>query len=191
MSTGIFFVITAPTGAGKTTVAKELLKRIPELNRLVTVTTRPPRSGERDGVDYHFVSPEVFKRMQNENAFIETTYYANFLYGSPKNALDQVKKGKYILAVTDRKGVVVIKKRIPQNSVAIWLTTKTPEICADRLIKRNSESQSQLAERITIAQREMNEEAENPLCEATFINDNLETCIQEVTQFIQDKIRQS
>lgn len=188
MSKGIFFVILAPTGAGKTTVAREILKQLPQLARIITVTTRPPRPNERDGIDYHFISEKEFNARKKDGAFIETTSFGGAHYGSPKSALEELTSGKSFIAVMDRPGGIAVKKLLGNDAVLLWIAPPSFEELTNRLIKRKSESPEKLAERIEIGKSEIAEEQHTPICEATFINDDLTACVENMVAFIKERI---
>ncbi len=160
-STGKIFIITAPSGCGKTTITNEVILQLQghySVERLVTYTTRFPRINETPGVDYHFVSEKTFSELRCSDFFIETTTYNGFHYGSPIEMVERVKLGHSTIIITDLPGVIRLKELIPQ-AVAIWLTVPNIRILYDRLIARNTENRFQIKKRLAIARHEIVEAA--------------------------------
>lgn len=109
---GRFVVITRPSGSGKTTVLKELLRLVPNSGRIVTTTTRGPREGEVDGVDYHFISRERFAALVERGEFLEHVEIYGHRYGSTIKALNEaLAKHEIVFAVLDPRGALALKKR--------------------------------------------------------------------------------
>lgn len=134
---GKLILIAGPSGAGKTTVALAVLKRIPHLTRLITYTSKDPRPGEADGVDYHFVTTQRFEELIKEDFFIEhANVYGNW-YGVPRSVLDDLYKGMNILAVVDVQGVHTLKMRYPYTT-AVWIDAPSDEELARRLGARDA-----------------------------------------------------
>jgi len=186
MAQGHLFIISAPTGAGKTTLANAVIKKLAStilLEKIVTYTTRPPRPRELPDIDYHFISPEAFTRKEHENFFLETNFYNNFWYGSPRSIVTDLAQGKSLILITDRNGAQGIKKLIP-SAVLIWISVPDMDTLEERLSKRGSEHDEALAHRIALAQQEMEQEKHEPLFEAHIMNDNLTTALCELEQFI-------
>ncbi|WP_461830054.1 guanylate kinase [Aquifex sp.] len=118
---GKVFIISAPSGTGKTTVAKKVLSQLPDLVRVVTYTTRPPRPGEVDGQDYRFISKEDFEKKIKENYFLEyANVYGNY-YGTPKKDIEDIlSQGKDALLIIDVQGAFKVKSLMPE-AVSIFL----------------------------------------------------------------------
>lgn len=185
-SKGHLFVISAPTGAGKTTITQKVILRLEKtvpLFKVVTYTTRPPRPQELDGIDYHFISIQDFERKLEWGDFLETTSYDGHWYGSPKDILTDLTEGKSFILVTDRAGSKTIKTLCP-DAILIWLTVPSPEIIAQRLKQRGTENHEQFMSRLAIATKEMNEENTERLFDHHIMNTDLEQAMSELEAII-------
>lgn len=147
---GKVFIISAPSGTGKTTVAKKVLSQLPDLVRVVTYTTRPPRPGEVDGQDYRFISKEDFEKKIKENYFLEyANVYGNY-YGTPKRDIEDIlSQGKDALLIIDVQGAFKVKSLIP-DAVSIFLLPPSFEELKRRIegrgyIDKNLEKRLQTA----------------------------------------------
>ncbi|MFW2331159.1 MAG: guanylate kinase [Nitrospinota bacterium] len=154
---GILFVLTAPSGAGKTTVANLLVKSCSDLERSVSYTTRPKRDSEQDGIDYHFVEDDIFSKMIEEEAFIEWAKVHNNYYGT---SLSQVKSRlamkKDLIAVIDIQGAASIRK-LGLNSTSIFLMAPSLEVIKERLAKRGDVSSDSTKVRLANYKHEMSQ----------------------------------
>lgn len=183
---GLLFVVSAPTGGGKSTLVTKVLPALQEqfaISRIVTYTTRIQRPGEIHGQDYQFVTKEDFLTLQNANFFLETTQYHDNLYGSPKDFFSHLAQGKSFIAITDRRGLAFYKSLYPE-AVCIWITPPSLEILAKRLASRGSESPDALKHRIQLAEAEILAEQKNPLCPIHIINDDMDYAIKMLTSVI-------
>ncbi|PLX77126.1 MAG: guanylate kinase, partial [Desulfuromonas sp.] len=118
---GLIYIVSAPSGAGKTSLCKELLATFPELQMSISYTTRPIRSGEADGVDYHFVSTEIFKKMIEEKSFAEWAEVHGNYYGTSLAVLEQAQQdGHDVLLDIDCQGAAQLKKNLG-NGVFIFI----------------------------------------------------------------------
>ena len=153
---GKLIVISGPSGSGKNTVIRRLLERTRHpLVLSVSVTTRPPRPGERDGVDYFFVSPQEFERMKAAGEFVECAQYVGHWYGTPRRWLDeQLHQGRWVLLEIDVQGALQIKRQFP-DAVLIFLRTPSLEEYERRLRRRGTEDERALRERLAQATREL------------------------------------
>ena len=184
---GLLVIFSAPTGVGKTTVAKKIvaeLENTVSIKKAQTYTTRPPRTGEKQNQDYVFVSESQFNIMKKNNLFWETTIYDGFSYGSPRSAKDDVLiKHEVVIMVTDRPGALTIKKDFPQ-ALLIWLTVPNIEIIKNRLINRGSEQGVALAQRILLAQEEIAIEVKEPLFDLHIQNIDLNETVSAIKKII-------
>jgi guanylate kinase len=174
---GKVIIITAPSGAGKTTVVKHLLKSFPQLAFSVSATTRPIREGEVDGRDYYFLSETDFKNKITANEFLEwEEVYAGRFYGT---LLSEVKRlndeGKTVVFDVDVKGALNIKNKFVNNALAVFVKTPSTEILIERLKNRSTESEAELQKRIERMQYELT--FENNF-DFTLINDKLEETLK-------------
>lgn len=181
MSNSSIFVMSAPAGTGKTTIASMLTSELPFLERAITTTTRLPRVGEKDGVDYHFVSEGQFHEMETKDAFLETVSLYGYWYGTTKAAVQAVlDKGKSVLLVIDTNGAKRVISLLPE---AILIFIKPPSIreLTKRLIGRKSEDADSIRRRVEQATKELQDE---PLFQYSVINDTLLRAYHEVKSII-------
>jgi guanylate kinase len=152
---GIIFILSAPSGAGKTTISRAALKAIRGLEASVSVTTRRPRHGEIEGVDYHFVSEEEFIRRRKSNEFAEWATVFEACYGTPRAALDRaVAEARDILLDIDIQGARQIKTSYPSDAVTIFVLPPTFAELEGRLRKRGTESEAAIESRLQRAREE-------------------------------------
>lgn len=171
-------ILTAPSGAGKTTIAYRLMKKLPSLVFSISVTTRAPRGGEEDGVDYYFVSPEEFKRRIGQNAFIEYEEpYKNKFYGTMFSELERIwKDHHYPLRIVEVKGAAQLKKRFKDRALSLFIKPPSLEALKQRLLKRGEEDLNSITERMERAKEEMMYENR---FDKVILNDKLEVAVQE------------
>jgi len=138
---GIIFILSAPSGAGKTTIYRAALKAIAGLEFSISLTTRAPREGEADGIDYSFVSEHEFKRRQSSGELAEWARVFESSYGTPRAPLDAaIASGRDILLDIDIQGARQIRAKYPVDSVSIFVVPPTPEELEGRLRGRGTET---------------------------------------------------
>ncbi|PWU10909.1 MAG: guanylate kinase [Verrucomicrobia bacterium] len=158
----VLILISAPSGGGKTTVVHQLLAARPDMTRVVTCTTREPRPGEVDGVDYYFLTAASFlKRLQAGN-FLEHAIVYGHSYGTLKSeVLGKLRQGKDVLLNVDVQGAATIRERAQQDSelkralVSVFLTPRSLEILEQRLRRRGTDSEAAIQKRLSVARREI------------------------------------
>ena len=152
---GHLYILSAPSGTGKTTLCNKLLHTTPGLVRSVSVTTRLPRRGEVDGKDYHFVSPTAFQRLKRSGGLLEWTAYAHAFYGTP---LDPLKcfltEGKDVMLLLDVQGAREVKKRF-KKATTIFLLPPSFEDLKKRLARRRTEKERDIEKRLHLAKQEI------------------------------------
>jgi len=154
---GILFVISAPSGAGKTTLCKEIIDFFPSLRHSVSYTTRPQRPGEQDGIDYHFVTPETFDAMVAEGAFAEWAEVHGNRYGTAIETLERFRlEGCDVLLDIDIQGARQLKKNYRQG-VYIFVLPPSFDELRRRLQGRNTDAPEVIARRLANAQLEVRE----------------------------------
>jgi guanylate kinase len=152
---GILFVISAPSGAGKTTLCHEVIDIFPRLRHSVSYTTRAPRAGEREGVDYHFVSPETFEAMVLEGAFAEWAEVHGNRYGTAVKILDGLREAGYdVLLDIDCQGAAQLKGRCPEGVFIFILPPGFKEL-ERRLRGRNTDAPAVIEQRLQNARSEI------------------------------------
>lgn len=152
---GTLYILTGPSGVGKTTVAKELLSSRTNLEKVITCTTRPPREGEKDGVDYHFLTEAEFEGLISENKLFEwARVYATY-YGSRKEDVQSLlDSGKDVLMVIDVQGAKSIEQSAPE-AIILALIAESPETLLNRIERRDEGTTANLEERKAALEEEM------------------------------------
>lgn len=149
------FVFSAPSGTGKTTIVKDILKSFPEFKFSVSATTRKKRPGEIDGVDYYFITEDEFKRKIENNEFVEWEKFYDYYYGTLKKTIDEnINNGFTTIFEVDVKGALNIKKVYP-DAVLIFIVPPSIEELKERLRKRNTETDEDLRKRLERAEMEL------------------------------------
>lgn len=154
MNKGSLFVITGPSGTGKGTVLKEVIKSLDRLYFSVSATTRKPREGEVDGVHYHFLTKDRFEELIAADRFLEYAQYAENYYGTPLDpVLDQLEQGNDVLLEIEVQGALQVKQRMPQ-AVLVFIAPPSFEELESRLRGRGTESEEVILRRLSIARHE-------------------------------------
>ncbi len=154
---GIVFIVSAPSGAGKTTLTRKVLSNYPDMSLSVSCTTRTPRAGEVPGKDYHFVSEAVFKRMLAEGDFAEWAEVHGKLYGTPRRLLErQLRRGRDVLLDIDVQGARQIKKHF-LSAVAIFVLPPSLDELRRRLAARGTDARKTIEQRWRNARHEIQE----------------------------------
>ena len=175
---GLLFILSSPSGAGKTTLSRKLLENDPEIKLSISATTRPPRPGEEDGVHYHFVSDAEFDRMVEEDDFYEWAHVFGYRYGTPKGHIREgLKQGQDYLFDIDWQGTQQLKQKDDQDVVTVFvLPPSLPEL-RRRLEARAQDSAEVIDDRMDRARAEISHWAEYKY---VVINDGLEDCFEKV-----------
>lgn len=178
---GIIVVISGFSGTGKGTLMKELIKRYDDYELSVSATTRNPREGEADGIEYHFISDEAFEKMIEEDGLIEHAGYCKHYYGTPKKFVeDKINEGKDVILEIEIQGALQIKKKFP-NALLLFVMPPSADELKKRLVGRGTETVEVINERLHRAKEE-SEGIEN--YDYILVNDNLDTCVVEMDSCI-------
>ncbi len=182
MFKGMIFVISAPSGGGKTTLCKRMLKILPKLVYSLSFTTRPPRSGEKDGKDYFFISKEEFTMKIKEKKLAEWAIVHGSYYGTPKDFLENsLKKGYNIILDIDVQGGIKIKKRYPLNTKLVFVIPPSLKVLEKRLRARRKDSAETIKRRLENAKKELREIRRY---DCLIINDDLEKATEQLKAII-------
>ena len=166
-------IITAPSGAGKSTIAAHILQSIDNLGFSVSATTRPQRDGETDGEDYYFISEKEFRKHVENNDFVEwEEVYEGIFYGTLKAEVERIwNTGRAVLYIVDVVGAKDLKGYFGEKALAIFIEPPSLDILKERLLSRGTETDKTLARRLERAEREMKEKDDFDLA---ILNDDLE-----------------
>lgn len=180
---GKLIVISAPSGAGKTSIVHHLLEKIPALSFSVSACSREKRDNETEGEDYYFLGVEGFKNKIEEDAFLEwEQVYENQYYGTLKSEVKSIwEAGKTVIFDVDVVGGLNIKNQYPENCLSIFIMPPSIEVLRERLAGRGSESEESLQKRITKAAAEI---ARNQEFDKVVLNDDFKLACEEVKQLI-------
>ncbi len=149
------FVITGPSGVGKGTLIRELLRRIPDLVLSVSATTRAPREGEENGRDYHFLTPEEFEQRVEEKDFLEFATYSGNRYGTLRSEVERcLDSGRSVVLEIEVQGAQQVRAAKP-DSVQIFIAPPDPAVLRERLMGRGTDSTEAIDERLKVAEQEL------------------------------------
>lgn len=179
---GRIFIVSAPSGCGKTTLCKRLLEDKINLTPSISVTTRPPRRGEKNGKDYFFVTPKEFIAMIDKKEFLEYEENFGYLYGTLKKTVDAaLKKGKNVLLSIDVKGAMNVRRLYPDNSSLIFIMPPSTEALKNRLESRMADTSKAIEDRLKIAKKEISYKDKY---DHVIVNDRLEKAYLKLKDII-------
>jgi guanylate kinase len=175
------FVITGPSGVGKGTLIRGLMERLPQLELSVSATTRKPRPGERDGSDYHFLSPEEFDRRVREGDFVEHADYAGRRYGTLRSELDRrVGAGVPVVLEIEVQGARQVREAMPE-AVQVFIAPPSREALRTRLIGRGTDDSEEVERRLDVAEEELAAQSEFG---HVVVNDRLDDALDELAAVV-------
>ena len=178
---GLLIVISGPSGAGKGTICKALLEKIDDLFISVSATTRSPREGEVDGVNYHFLTKEDFISKVERNDFLEYAEVHGNMYGTPKFKVEEMlEQGKNVILEIDIQGALKVKENFSEG-VFIFILPPSMEELKQRIIKRGSETQESLMTRFKNAYQEINYVSKYNYA---VVNDEVDTAVEKIEGII-------
>jgi guanylate kinase len=179
-------VLSSPSGGGKTSIAKNLLQARDDLGYSVSATTRPKREGEREGVDYHFLSRDEFLRRRDAGEFLESATYGGHLYGTLRSEIDRLfAQGRHAVLDIEIEGARQIRKSFP-NSLHVFVLPPSAEVLVQRLTGRNTEAPEVVRARITRAVEELGAVAEY---DYAIVNDDLVLAVAQVAAILDAEAR--
>ena len=175
---GLMLVLSSPSGAGKTTISRALLEKEQNLSLSVSVTTRPPRPSETDGVDYHFVTPERFEAMRAGGDLLEWAVVFGNSYGTPRSQVaDALETGRDVLFDVDWQGTQQLNEAMEADLVSVFILPPSADELERRLRSRAQDSDEVIAGRMARASDELSHWSEY---QYLIVNDDLNTSVQRV-----------
>jgi guanylate kinase len=186
LAVGKVFVITGPSGVGKGTLIERLLERIPELELSISATTREPRPGEMDGRDYHFLSPEEFRRRLEAGDFLEHASYSGNYYGTLRSEVGQrIEQGHSVVLEIEVQGARQVRDALGDDAVLIFIAPRDEAVLRERLESRGTDSQEAIEQRLRTAEVELAARSEFPL---EVVNDDLQKAASELEGLVRDQL---
>ena len=182
-------LFSAPSGSGKTTIIRELLKRFDCFEFAISATSRQPRAGEQDGVDYYYLTPDAFRQRVANGDFLEwEEVYTDMLYGTLKSEIDRIwNNGHIIIFDVDVKGGMNIKRYFGDDALALFVMPPSIEVLRQRLQGRGTESADSIAKRLARSEVELQLA---PQFDLTIVNDDLQTAVAEAQKAIEKFLQQ-
>jgi len=179
-------IISAPSGAGKTSISYEVLRKVGSAEYSVSVTTRERRPMERDGVDYHFVDEETFEGMVERGELAEWAQVHGHMYGTLKAKLSaSIERGKVVVLDVDVQGARSLKENYP-DSVLVFIFPPSPAVLSDRLVSRGTDSETVIQQRLETSPQEV----ENvDLYDYVVVNENFEDSVEAIVHIIEAEKR--
>jgi len=185
---GNLIVVSAPSGAGKTTIVKEILKEYPQIIFSISATTRPKRETEIDGIEYFFLSESEFKEKINNDEFIEWEKFYDYYYGTLKSFITaNIEAGKSVLLELDVKGALTIKRLYPYAHL-IYISPPSFDELVNRLRQRNTENESDFIKRIERAKMELSLKDQ---FDYVIENHDLQTAIKETKSLVNKILKEN
>ncbi len=182
---GALIVVTGPSGVGKGTLIRIIRERIPHLAYSVSATTRPCREGEREGVDYYYLSPEEFDRRIAAGEFVEHAEYAGYQYGTLRGEVERhLKDGDSVILEIEVQGARQVRRNIPEATL-VFISPPSDVELEKRLRERGTDTPEQMEKRLRTAAIELKARHE---FDAEVINDDLETAARELTGLVRDAV---
>lgn len=178
---GILFIISAPSGSGKTTLCSRLIDSLVGLGRSISMTTRPPRPGERDGIDYIFIEKDEFLKRSKKNEFLEWAKVFDEYYGtSKKHVKHLLAKRQDVVLNIDVQGAMKIK-RLRMRSVYVFIMPPSVSMLKERLVSRSTDSKKEIAKRLKLVKKEI---SYMPRYDYVVINNKLESALESLRSIV-------
>jgi len=177
----VVIVVSAPSGAGKTTIVARVLRELPGLRFSVSHTTRPPRGDEREGVDYHFVDRPAFERLRADGKLLESAEVHGNLYGTARAEIDAARaEGKDVLLDLDVQGASQVRERVP-GAVTVFILPPSFQALEQRLRGRGQDDEPTIQRRLAAAGREIGAFKDY---EYALVNDDFDACVEGLKNII-------
>lgn len=179
------FVITGPSGVGKGTLIRGLMERLPQLELSVSATTRAPRAGEQDGVEYHFLTREEFDRKVSAGEFVEHADYAGRSYGTLRSELEaRVRTGTPVVLEIEVQGARQVRAAMP-DAVQVFIAPPSLAALRTRLVGRGTDDGEEVERRLRVAEEELTAQ---PEFAHVVVNDRLEDALAQLTEIVREPL---
>jgi guanylate kinase len=179
------FVITGPSGVGKGTLIRALLERVPELELSVSATTRAPRAGEREGVDYHFLTDPEFDRRVLAGEFVEHASYSGRRYGTLREELERRReRGVPVVLEIELQGARQVRESMPE-AVQVFIAPPSDDALRERLVRRGTDAPEEVEARLATAREELRAQSEFP---HVIVNDRLEDAVRALERLVRREL---
>lgn len=179
------FVITGPSGVGKGTLIRGLREHVPELELSVSATTRRPRPGERDGIEYHFLTDPEFDRLLAQGAFVEHASYSGHRYGTLRSELEErLQRGIPVVLEIEVQGARQVRQTLP-DAVTVFIAPPSQDALRARLIGRGTDATGDVQERLRTAARELQSSDE---FDHVVVNDRLEDATEQLAAIVHEAL---
>ena len=181
MTQGSIFIVTGPSGVGKGVICQRLLLALANMHLSVSATSRAPREGDVEGVDYYFLSPDEFQKQAEAGAFLEWAQYNGNWYGTPKTAVEErLSRGRNILLEIEVQGALMVKERFPAACM-IFVEPPSADALVERLRGRGKDTEEAIVSRVEIAKEELKLKDR---FDYVVMNDDLDNCFAKVINII-------
>ncbi|MEE9605457.1 MAG: guanylate kinase [Candidatus Scalindua sp.] len=177
---GRLVIISGPSGSGKTTICNQLMENS-RIRRSISYTTREPREGEKEGIDYHFTKKSEFEKLIDEDKLVEYAEYCGSLYGTPVEPIKEaIKNGKIFILAIDVKGALQVMKKISEVT-SIFIMPPDDETLRQRLMERLTDSDVDIHKRLELANEELKYSKHYDFC---VVNDQLDDAVKKIKEFL-------
>jgi guanylate kinase len=185
VSKGRLFVITGPSGVGKGTLIREVFDRVPGLELSVSATTRSPREGEQEGLDYHFLAEDEFSKRLERGDFMEHASYSGHRYGTLVSEVEpRLQHGAGVVLEIEVQGARQVRERRP-DAVLVFVAPPAPDVLRERLEGRGTDTPEQIDRRLEVARRELEAQRE---FRHVVVNDDIDRAADELAELMQREL---